>query len=85
MFGPGFGDWDLSAMKSFRIPVGEATKLEFKADFFNLPNHYNLGDPDTGIFDTRDGGQVDVYSGKITGGAGGYAPRLIQLGLRLIF
>jgi hypothetical protein len=85
MFGPGFGDWDLSAMKSFRVPVGEATKLEFKADFFNLPNHYNLGDPDTGIFDARDGGPVDTYSGKITSGAGGYAPRLIQLGLRLIF
>jgi len=69
-------------MKSFRIPVGEATKLEFKADFFNLLNHYNLGDPDTGIFDARDNGPVDTYSGKITYGG---VPRLVQVGLRLIF
>ena len=72
-------------MKSFRIPKGEATRLEFKVDFFNMPNHYNLGDPDTGIYDTRDGGVVDTYSGKITGGAGAYFPRLIQIGLRLMF
>ncbi|HXX24205.1 MAG TPA: carboxypeptidase-like regulatory domain-containing protein [Terriglobia bacterium] len=84
IFGPGFGDWDLSAMKSFRIHNSESTKLEFKVDFFNLPNHYNLGDPDTGIYDVRDGGVVDAYSGKITGGAGAYAPRLIQIGLRLM-
>ena len=85
IFGPGFGDWDLSAMKSFRIPKGEATRLEFKVDLFNMPNHYNLGDPDTGIFDTRDGGSVDTYSGKITNGAGAYQPRIIQVGLRLMF
>jgi len=85
IFGPGFGDWDVSAMKSFRIPKGEATRLEFKVDFFNLPNHYNLGDPDTGIYDVRDGGVIDANSGKITGGAGAYAPRLIQIGLRLMF
>jgi hypothetical protein len=85
IFGPGFGDWDVSVMKQFRLPKGESNRLEFKVDFFNMPNHYNLGDPDTGIFDTRDGGVVDTYSGKITGGAGGYQPRMIQIGLRLMF
>ena len=85
IFGPGFGDWDMSVMKQFKLPKGEANRLEFKVDFFNLPNHYNLGDPDTGIYDTRDGGTVDTYSGKITGGANAYQPRLIQIGLRLMF
>ena len=85
IFGPGFGDWDVSVMKSFRLPVGETTKLDFKVDFFNLPNHYNLGDPNTGVADIRDGGSPDTTTGKIYGGAGAYQPRLIQVGLRLFF
>jgi hypothetical protein len=72
-------------LKQFHLPKGEANRLEFKMDFFNLPNHYNLGDPNTGIPDTRDGGAPDAHSGKIYAGAGNYAPRLIQIGLRLIF
>lgn len=83
IFGPGFGNWDLSVMKSFRIPHAESNRLEFKADFFNLLNHYNLGDPNTGIPDTRDGGYADPTAGRIYYGNG--APRLIQLGLRLLF
>lgn len=85
IFGPGWSEWDVSVLKQFHLPMGESTKLEFKVDFFNLPNHYCLGDPDTGIADVRDGGYVDTYSGKVTGGAGQYQPRLIQVGLRLIF
>jgi hypothetical protein len=83
IFGPGFGNWDLSVMKSFRLPFSESTRLEFKADFFNLPNHYNLGDPNTSIADTRDGGSPDSSSGKIYYGNG--PPRVIQLGLRFLF
>ncbi|HEV2495067.1 MAG TPA: TonB-dependent receptor [Terriglobia bacterium] len=83
IFGPGFGNWDLSVMKSFRLPHGESKRLEFKADFFNLPNHYNLGDPNTGIPDTRDNGPADPTAGRIYYGIG--TPRLIQLGLRLLF
>jgi hypothetical protein len=85
IFGPGFGQWDLSVMKSFKLPKGEANHLEFKMDFFNLPNHYSLGNPSTGIADTRDGGYPDPSSGKIYGGNDSYFPRLIQIGLRLIF
>jgi hypothetical protein len=85
IFGPGFGDWDVSVMKQFRLPKGESNKLEFKVDFFNLPNHYNLGDPNTGVADVRDGGTPDPTTGLIYGGAGAYQPRLIQIGLRLWF
>jgi hypothetical protein len=85
VFGPGYGNWDLSLMKSFRLPMGEANRLEFKADFFNLPNHYNLGDPNNCIADTRPGdqGYADPSCGKIYYGVG--APRVVQLGLRLFF
>jgi carboxypeptidase family protein len=85
IFGPGFGEWDVSVMKSFALAKGESKRLEFKIDFFNLPNHYNLGDPNTAMADTRDGGTPDYTSGKIYGGSGAYQPRLIQIGLRLLF
>ena len=85
IFGPGFGNWDASVMKSFRLPKGESSRLEFKVDFFNLPNHYNLGTPSAGIADVRDGGTPDPSAGKIYGADNGYFPRLIQTGLRLVF
>lgn len=85
VFGPGFGQWDFSVMKSFRLPKGESNRLEFKVDFFNLPNHYNLGDPNNYLADTRDGGEPDPTAGYIYGGANAYQPRTIQIGLRLFF
>jgi hypothetical protein len=38
--GPGFQIWDSSAFKSF--PITEPTKVEFRAEFFNVFNHPNL-------------------------------------------
>ncbi len=45
--GPGFFQWDLSFMKNF--PITEKIKLQFRSDFFNILNHPNFGNPDTGI------------------------------------
>ncbi len=45
--GPGFFQWDFSMMKNFRIR--EKTTLQFRADFFNILNHPNFGQPDGGI------------------------------------
>jgi hypothetical protein len=45
--GPGFVQWDFSGMKNF--PVSEKTKLQFRADLFNILNHPNFGNPDGGI------------------------------------
>jgi len=44
---PGFFQWDLSAMKNF--PVGEKFTVQFRADFFNILNHPNFGNPGNGI------------------------------------
>lgn len=85
IFGPGFGEWDVSVLKQFQLPKGESNKLELKVDFFNFPNHYSLGDPSVGVADIRDGGSSDPGTGKVYGGAGQYQPRLIQIGLRLLF
>jgi Carboxypeptidase regulatory-like domain/TonB dependent receptor-like, beta-barrel len=45
--GPGFFQWDFSVMKDF--PVTEKTKLQFRADLFNILNHPNFAGPDAGI------------------------------------
>jgi hypothetical protein len=44
--GPGFRNLDASLAKSFPLPwLGEASSVQFRADFFNLLNHPNLGNP----------------------------------------
>lgn len=45
--GPGFFQWDFSAMKSFDLT--ETLKLQFRADLFNILNHPNFSNPDGGI------------------------------------
>jgi len=41
--GPGYQQWDFSAMKNFRF--GENRNLQFRAEFFNIFNHANFGIP----------------------------------------
>jgi hypothetical protein len=43
--GPGYTDWDASMARKF--PITERTDLMFRAEYFNLLNHTNLGDPGT--------------------------------------
>jgi hypothetical protein len=45
--GPGFFQWDFSAMKSF--DVTHTVKLQFRADLFNIINHPNYSNPDGGL------------------------------------
>jgi hypothetical protein len=45
--GPGFFQWDFSAMKKFALT--ENTKLQFGTDLFNILNHPNFANPDGGI------------------------------------
>jgi hypothetical protein len=80
LFGPGFWNWDMSAMKSFALP--ERVHIQFRADFLNAFNHFNLGQPVATIADTRDGGTPVAHSGQITTGSD---QRAIQLGLSLKF
>ena len=87
--GPHFANFDFSLNKDTSVPrLGEAGKLEFRAEFFNILNHTNLGLPS----------QI-VYAGNLTDGAYNEAPlatagqisgttgtaRQIQLSLKLIF
>jgi hypothetical protein len=80
--GPHYVDWDGSLTRKF--PIGDRTSLDFEAEYFNLLNHTNLGDPNTTL-----GGSF----GKITstspqnwaGTAPQNDPRIAQLSLKLIF
>jgi len=80
--GPHYVDWDASVARNF--PFTERSSLEFRAEYFNLLNHTNLGDPGTTV-----GGSL----GKITstspqnwaGTAPQNDPRIAQLSLKLNF
>jgi hypothetical protein len=85
LWGPGFWNWDTSLQKNFDLHIRglEAPRLQLRADFLNVFNHFNLGQPSGSIADTRDGGVSDSTSGKIYGGTGN--PRIIQISLRFSF
>jgi hypothetical protein len=68
---------DFSVNKSFHIQ--ENRRAEFRAEFYNLPNHYNIdpGSVDRGI--------RSVNFGKVGGGIQGLTIRVIQLGAKFYF
>jgi hypothetical protein len=72
VIGPGAVNWNAAAMKEF--PIREKSKLQFRADFFNVFNQVNLGNPNV----TFSNGNF----GKITSAA---APRQLQFGLKLYY
>ncbi len=93
--GPFQQNWDFSLIKHFRIT--EKQDLRFTADFFNIWNHANFGNPGLNDVETTlcstpgvgdcsaDGrlAQTATPFGKINSTVG--TPRLIQLSLRYAF
>ncbi len=77
LLGPGTKNFSMGLAKKFRFT--EKTGLQFQADFSNVFNHLNLGNPNTNT-------SVAAF-GTITGTqtAEGTGPRVIQMGLRLFF
>jgi len=88
-YGPGLHNWDFQVAKNFPL-IGEATRLTFKADFFNLFNHTNFSNPVASLTDANFGkitqtvGTATATAVGTTGGPLG-GSRLIQLSLRLQF
>jgi hypothetical protein len=76
--GPGFRDWDLSLRKDFHLGA-ETRYLQFRGEFFNLPNSVNFGMPNS----FQCGGACG--EGTITSVAAGSNPRQIQFALKLYF
>jgi len=70
--GPGMINWDFSLIKN--VKINERISTQIRGEFFNVFNHVNLNNPN---------GNVDSkYFGTISGD---YAPRTVQLGIKVIF
>ena len=90
LFGPGYADWDLSLLKS--TPVTERTKLQFRAEFFNVLNHTNLQLPNEVVYSAgpTQGTAANQTTAATLGSPGvvtatANTARQIQLGLKLLF
>jgi len=88
--GPGFSDWDFSLLKSTQI--NERTRLQFRAEFFNILNHTNLQLPNEVVYSagptqgtTANQNTVATLGspGQITATAN--TSRQIQLALKVLF
>ena len=73
LFGPGQIYWDASVFKSTKLT--ERLTLQFRAEFFNILNHANFGNPASNI-------SVPTTVGRISSATD---PRNMQFGLRLQF
>jgi hypothetical protein len=80
VLGPGYINTDLSVTKS--VALTEQLNLQFRADFFNLFNHVNLGQPDSCV-DCQDGNAGTISS--IVASQDGSSMRRIQLSARIQF
>jgi hypothetical protein len=72
LIGPGKLIADASVFKEFGVREGQ--RLQFRAEFFNLPNRANFGDPATAVDQPTGGGISSADPG-----------RQIQLGLKYLF
>lgn len=70
--GPGIVNFDISVTKT--TAIGEQWRTQFRAEFFNALNRANFGNPGTAL--------GNANFGVISSAAD---PRIIQLGLKLIF
>jgi hypothetical protein len=76
--GPGLEEVDVSLFKN--TAISERANLQFRAEFFNVMNHVNLGTPNATVFS---GSAYNASAGLITTLA--TTPRQIQFGLKLAF
>jgi len=71
--GPGINNFDFALLKDTSIT--ERTRLQFRAEFFNIFNHAQFVNPDNNFSDGSDFGAVKSARD----------PRLVQFALKLIF
>jgi len=78
--GPGRDNWNLSLFKSFVFSESRGSRLEFRADSFNVWNHTQFkGDVNGGGISTN---VTASNFGQVTAA---FDPRVFQLGMKLVF
>jgi hypothetical protein len=75
LFGPHFRQLSLSGFKT--VPIHERLSLQFRAEFYNLTNTPNFGQPDSGL--------GDAAFGQISSTRANANPRQTQFALKLLF
>src|SRR5215468_9779892 len=85
--GPGLANVDFSLYKNFAMPkISESSKVQFRAEFFNILNHANFAPPLP--FFGSSNAQLFNQDGTKTGAGGLQAtvtqPRDIQFALKVI-
>jgi hypothetical protein len=88
--GPGYADWDLSLVKATQI--SEKTRLQFRAEFFNVLNHTNLQTPNEVVYTSgpTQGSTANQTAAAVQSPTAGVVTaaatsRQIQLGLKFLF
>jgi hypothetical protein len=88
--GPGYANWDLSLLKS--TVLTERTRLQFRAEFFNVLNHTSLQTPNEVVYTSgpTQGTTSNQTAAAIQSPTAGVVTaastsRQIQLALKLIF
>ena len=71
--GPGYQQWDFSALKNFRIT--ESKTIQFRGELFNIFNHANLGLPQNDLNSPNTFGQIQTSQ----------PGRLVQFALKFLF
>ncbi|WP_157466469.1 hypothetical protein [Edaphobacter aggregans] len=71
--GAAINNWDVSVFKL--IPVTDRIQMQFRAEFFNIANRVQFGNPGTAV----GGPNFGVITSQLN------QPRLVQFGLRLNF
>lgn len=74
IYGPGLFNVDFSIMK--RTKITEKLESDFRAEFFNLLNRTNFGQPNAAVFTGPTAGQITTLATP---------PRQIQFAMKLIF
>jgi hypothetical protein len=92
IYGPNYWNVDFSVSKNTMIT--DRVGLQLRAEFFNIFNHPNFALPGGSIIPGKDGEGNPFKNGVITQtpdvaqgnpGLGGGGPRVVQLGLKLVF
>jgi hypothetical protein len=78
--GPRYTDWDAALHRYFKL--GERATLQFRAEYFNLANHTNFGDPGTAVGTPSTFGRISSTTSN-----NGFTsePRIAQLSLKVAF
>jgi hypothetical protein len=79
--GPQYVDWDTSLARMF--PVNERLYFQLRAEYFNVLNHTNFGDPNTTTNSTF--GQITSTNPQNSASTAQYQPRIAQFSLKMVF